>query len=97
MTFDMNTWGGDNLWGSGPSTDAVDHWLDDALRAVPLPDGFFARLSRLSDSPPERADDREHDGRLAPTRGVAGRGIAGRGLAETSRLLEASTRAIRPH
>ena len=33
--------------------DAVDHWLDEALRAVPLPDGFFARMSTLADSAPE--------------------------------------------
>jgi len=81
MNFEMNT------WGDYSSADAVDHWLDDALRAVPLPDGFFERLSRLSDSPPERADDRDHDGHLAPNRGVAG----------TSRRLESSTRKIRPY
>ena len=56
MTFDANNWGSD------PSADVVDHWLDEALRAVPPPDGFFARLSRLADSPPERADERDLDG-----------------------------------
>jgi hypothetical protein len=86
MTFDLPIWRGDNAWGDCPSADAADHWLDDALRAVPLPDGFFARLSRLADAPPERADDSDHNGRLAPTRGVAG----------TSRRFESSTRKIRP-
>ena len=73
MTFDLHIWGGDNNSGSDPSADAVDHWLDEALRAVPLPDGFFARLSRLADAPPERADERDLDGPIAPTRGLSGR------------------------
>lgn len=76
MTLDMNT------WGSGPPDDAVDSWLDDALRAVPLPDGFFARLSRLADAPPEIADERDRNDSLTRTRGLSG----------TSRRYEASTR-----
>ena len=27
-----------------------DHWIDEALRAVPLPDGFLTRMSRLAQS-----------------------------------------------
>jgi len=73
-----------NIWGSDPSADAVDHWLDDALRAVPVPDGFLARVIRLADAPPEQADDRDHDGPLAHTRG----------LADSARRHEASRRRI---
>jgi len=80
MTFDLN------IWGSEASADVADHWLDDALRAVPLPDGFLARVSRLADAPTERADDRDHDGPLAPTRGLVG----------STRRHEASTRRIWP-
>jgi hypothetical protein len=79
MTFDMYTWG-------DPSSDAVDHWLDDALRAVPLPDGFLARLSRLADRPPEHTGDRDDSDRRAATRG----------LSDVSRRHEASKRGIRP-
>jgi hypothetical protein len=79
MTFDMYIWG-------DPSSDAADHWLDDALRAVPLPDGFLARLSRLADPPLEAPDDRDDNGHRTPTRG----------LADVSRRYEASSRRIRP-
>jgi hypothetical protein len=53
MTFDMYRLCDDPLDG------AVDHWLDEALRAVPLPDGFFLRMSTLADAPPDRADGRD--------------------------------------
>jgi hypothetical protein len=66
MTFDIYS------WGSEASFDAMDHWLDDALRAVPLPDGFFARLNRLAEGPPDRADDKEDSDRPKPTRGLSG-------------------------
>lgn len=83
MTFDMYTWG-------DPSRDAVDHWLDEALRAVPLPDGFLARVSQLADRPPERSDPRDdagHRGSAHPST---------RGLSDVSRRLDASRRPIRP-
>lgn len=83
MTFDMYTWG-------DPSRDAVDHWLDEALRAVPLPDGFLARLSQLADRPPEHTDGRDDAGRRGPA------SASTRGLADVSRRLEASRRPIRP-
>lgn len=35
--------------------DAVDHWIDQALRAVPLPDGFLTRMTRLAERPPAPA------------------------------------------
>ena len=97
MTFDMYSWGsygsaGD--FGSADrfgSADVVDHWLDDALRAVPLPDGFFARLSRLADAPPERSDDRDGNDRLAPAHKATTRG-----LSSVTRPREASRRGIRP-
>jgi hypothetical protein len=83
MTFDMYTWG-------DPSRDAVDHWLDDALRAVPLPDGFLARVGKLAERPPECSEGRDDAGR----RGSAH--ASTRGLADVSRRLEASHRPIRP-
>lgn len=83
MTFEMYTWG-------DPSRDAVDHWLDEALRAVPLPDGFMARLSQLAERPPESSDSMDDAGRRAPKH------AATRGLADVSRRLEASRRPIRP-
>jgi hypothetical protein len=88
MTFDMYTWG-------DPSRDAVDHWLDEALRAVPLPDGFIARLSRmadrqLADRPPENSDGRDDAGRRASAHAST------RGLADVSRRWDASSRPIRP-
>ena len=87
MKFELNSWGNDPIGGerlagdfpagngaagNDPATIAADHWLDDALRSVPLPDGFFARLCRLSDAPQLRDEDRDHNGRFAPTRGLAG-------------------------
>ena len=33
----------------------ADHWLDEALRAVPLPDGFLTRMTRLAERPPAPA------------------------------------------
>ncbi len=84
MTFDMYTWG-------DSSPDAVDHWLDEALRAVPLPDGFLARVSQLADRPPEQSDRRDDDGRrtvACPT--------STRGLADVSRRIEAPRARIRP-
>ena len=88
MTFDMTIWGSDNLWSGGSPADTVDHWLDDALRAVPLPDGFFARLNRLADAPAEstertsrtareRADDADVNGDHAAANRVATRGLVG--------------------
>jgi hypothetical protein len=32
------------------AADVSDHWIDEALRAVPLPDGFLTRMSRLAQS-----------------------------------------------
>jgi hypothetical protein len=64
MTFDMYRSGGD------PLEDAVDHWLDEALRAVPLPDGFFARMCTLADAPPDRADGRDGAAQRQPHRGA---------------------------
>lgn len=92
MTFDIYSWGSNGSagdYGSADrfgSADVVDHWLDDALRAVPLPDGFLARVSRLAEAPPERSDDRDDNDRLAPTRG----------LSSATRRREASRRGIRP-
>lgn len=53
MTFDMYR------SYDGRSADAADHWLDEALRAVPLPDGFFVRMCTLADAPPDGADGRD--------------------------------------
>jgi hypothetical protein len=73
MTFDLYSAGG------FPFTDAADHWLDDALRSVPLPDGFLARMNSLAkESSPSkdfmdgRANGRDHADRFAATRGLAG-------------------------
>jgi hypothetical protein len=91
MTFDMTIWGSDNLWSGSSSADAVDHWLDDALRSVPLPDGFFARLNRLADAPAEctertaraertareRADDADVNGEHASAKQIPTRGLVG--------------------
>ena len=49
MTFDLDSLGG------YPSADPSDHWLDAALRAVPLPDGFYQRISTLADLPARAA------------------------------------------
>lgn len=59
-------------WGNEPPCETVDHWLDEALRAVPLPDGFFARLHRLADVPVERADENDYVGRRRELRGLSG-------------------------
>jgi hypothetical protein len=72
MKSNLNRWGSDGAPGDYAATDMTDHWLDGALRGVPLPEGFFARLSRLSEAPPARDEDRDHNGRFAPTRGLAG-------------------------
>ncbi len=76
MNIESNRWGSDGASGDGangyPASDVTDHWLDDALRGVPLPEGFLARLSRLSEAPPARDEDRDHNGRFVPTRGLAG-------------------------
>lgn len=84
MTFDLNRWGSDCIPGENGAPDVADHWLDDTLRGVPLPDGFLARLSRLSDAPPARDEDRDHNGRFAPTRGLSG--TAPRGGASTREI-----------
>ncbi len=55
-----------------PSERAVDHWLDDALRAVPLPDGFFARMCTLADAPPDHADGMDGAAHLPPYRRTDG-------------------------
>lgn len=76
MTFDLNRWGSDGASDGNGAPDLTDHWLDDALRAVPLPDGLLGRLAKLADLPPGRSDS--HDGergrndRFAPTRGLSG-------------------------
>jgi hypothetical protein len=80
MTFDMYRTCDDR------SEDTVDHWLDEALRAVPLPDGFFARMCTLADAPPDRADGRD---------GAAQRPLHRRADA-TSRPAQASTHVGRP-
>ena len=72
MSTELYRWGSDGASGDYAAADVTDHWLDDALRGVPLPEGFLARLSRLSEAPPARDEDRDHDGRFAPTRGLAG-------------------------
>ena len=90
MTFEMYRPGEDSL-ADGPSADVVDHWLDEALRAVPLPDGFFARMCTLADSPPDRADDSRADGRDNSAHPLPQRRTDG-----TSRRSEASTRGSRP-
>jgi hypothetical protein len=72
MRIDVYRWGSAGRPDDDGVADAVDDWLEDALCAVPLPDGFFARLGRLSELPPGRDDDRGRDGRCAPTRGLAG-------------------------
>lgn len=82
MTFDMTIWGSENPWSGGSSADAVDHWLDDALRSVPLPDGFFARLNRLTDAPTERtsrerAEDADVNGDHTAVKHAATRGLVG--------------------
>ena len=73
MTFDLYSAGG------FPYSDAADPWLDDALRSVPLPDGFLARMSSLAKEPPpskefadSRSNSRDHADRFAATRGLAG-------------------------
>jgi hypothetical protein len=71
MKSDVNRWGSDGA-SFGDAADGSDHWLEDALCGVPLPEGFFARLRRLSDAPPACDDDRDRSGRCAPTRGLAG-------------------------
>jgi len=37
----------------------ADHWMDEALRTVPLPDGFLTRMTRLAERPsaPARSGD----------------------------------------
>jgi len=56
----------------GPSSEGIEHWLDEALRAVPLPDGFFMRMCTLADSPPDRADGRDHSASLLHERRING-------------------------
>jgi hypothetical protein len=80
MTFDMYRSCDDPLDG------AVDHWLDQALRAVPLPDGFFSRMCTLADAPPDRADGRD---------GAAYR-QSDRRADRTSLPAQSSTRGSRP-
>jgi hypothetical protein len=64
MTFEIDNSGDD------PSADVADHWLDEALRAVPLPDGFLTRMRTLADSAEcEVAGSRAHSGDLMPSRG----------------------------
>jgi hypothetical protein len=94
MTFDMHTWGDYSSadgFDHGPAGDAIDHWLDDRLRAVPLPDGFFARLRRLADPAPDVADDRGDNGR----RGQAHHSST-RGLSDVSRRYATAKGRIRP-
>jgi hypothetical protein len=73
MTFDLYSAGG------FPYSDAADTWLDDALRSVPLPDGFLSRMISLAKEPPpskefadSRSNSRDHADRFAATRGLAG-------------------------
>jgi hypothetical protein len=84
MTFEMHS------WGSEPSTDGgdrwLDHWLDDALRAVPVPDGFLARLNRLADAPVDGTEHRDDSGERTRER------TATRGLSTSSAHYEASRR-----
>jgi len=81
MTFDMYRSCDD------PSDGAVDHWLDEALRAVPLPDGFFVRMSTLADAPSDRADGRDGTGQLPPHRRVDGAAQPARASTHFGRLL----------
>jgi hypothetical protein len=83
MTFEMFPWGDFKPTGDfrpaddsraaseAGSADVADHWLDDALRAVTLPEGFLARVSRLADAPPDRSDGRDDNDRSAATRGLS--------------------------
>jgi hypothetical protein len=76
MTFDLDRWAGDGASSGDGAPEAADHWLDDALRAVPLPDGFLGRLAKLADAPAGRAEtydgERDRNDRFAATRGLAG-------------------------
>src|SRR3990172_342082 len=63
MTFDFDRF--DYFF----SADSADHWLDEALRAVPLPDGFLTRMSTLAETAlPEAADGRDHSSPLVSAR-----------------------------
>jgi hypothetical protein len=73
MTFDLYSAGG------FPYSEAADPWLDDALRSVPLPDGFLARMISLAKEPPplnefadSRSNSRDRADRFVATRGLAG-------------------------
>jgi hypothetical protein len=73
MSFDLYSASG------FPYSDAADHWIDDALRAVSLPDGFLARMNMLANEPPvtraaaeTRSGGRDHSDRFLATRGLAG-------------------------
>lgn len=87
MTFEMHGWGSE-LSADG-SDRWLDHWLDDALRAVPVPDGFLARLSRLADAPNDGAEHRDDAGERSRER------MATRGLSGATSRYEASRRENR--
>lgn len=76
MTFDLDRWAGDGASSGQGAPDVADHWLDDALRAVSLPDGFFGRLAKLADAPLGRSDsydgERDRNDRYISTRGLSG-------------------------
>ncbi|HEY4233174.1 MAG TPA: hypothetical protein VGM76_07095 [Lacipirellulaceae bacterium] len=52
--------------GEALRADPADRWLDDALRTVPLPAGFLARVGLLAGATAAKSSDRG-DGRLGPT------------------------------
>lgn len=76
MTFDLDRWAGDGASDGDGAPDVADHWLDDALCAVPLPEGFLGRIAKLADAQPGRNDfyegERDRNDRFAPTRGLSG-------------------------
>jgi hypothetical protein len=49
-----------------PRAEPPDHWLDDALRTVPLPAGFLARVGLLAGGAEAKSRDRS-DGRAGQT------------------------------
>jgi len=58
---------------AGPHRDTPDDWLDEALRTIPLPDGFLTRMSHLAvatpcDAASEPVSSDEHFSRRAPGR-----------------------------
>jgi hypothetical protein len=76
MNFDLERWGSDGAADGHGAPEVADHWLDDALRSVPLPDGFLGRLAKLAETTPGRGEmrdgERDRSDRFAATRGLSG-------------------------